>query len=167
MLVSARPAFPFEQSIPPAMPEGRLSLYNVHNKERLSVVYRNGGQVYDPEALKAINWLMRCHYTNQEIEMDIRTIEFLNMVDKNLGCGNVIHVISGYRSPLYNELLCHEGHGVARNSLHMQGKAVDILIKGKELYKVHQVALNLRYGGVGYYPHTGFVHIDSGNFRAW
>ena len=78
-----------------------------------------------------------------------------------------IHIISGYRSPTYNGDLRRGGHGVARHSLHMKGKAIDISVPGVGLDKLRRVALNLRYGGVGYYPGPGFVHIDSGNFRIW
>jgi uncharacterized protein YcbK (DUF882 family) len=151
----------------PEAPEGNLSLYNTHNKERLTVAFRNGAGDYDHEALKAINWILRCHFTNQETDMDIRTIEFLNAVDKKLGGNNEIHIISGYRSPLYNKLLRHEGHNVARKSLHQFGKAIDIHIPGIGLDKVRHVALNLKYGGVGYYPGAGFVHLDSGALRSW
>ncbi len=149
------------------MPEGKLSLYNIHNKEKLSVVFRNEAGDYDKDALKAINWILRCHYTNQETVMDVRALEFLNIVDKKLGGNNEIHIISGYRSPLYNKLLRHEGRGVARHSLHQVGKAIDIHIPGTGLDKIRQVALNLQYGGVGYYPGAGFVHLDSGGFRTW
>jgi uncharacterized protein YcbK (DUF882 family) len=149
------------------MPEGRLSLFNTHNRERLSVTFRNKDGEYDIDALNAINWILRCHYTNQETIMDVRTIEFLNTVDKKLGGNNEIHIISGYRSPLYNRLLRQEGHGVARHSLHQVGKAIDIHIPGTSLAKIRQVALNLKYGGVGYYPGAGFVHLDSGQFRTW
>lgn len=149
------------------LPEGKLSLYNIHNHEKLSVVYRKEAGDYDTEALNAINWILRCHYTNQETVMDVRTLEFLNIVDKKLGGNNEIQIISGYRSPLYNSLLRHEGHGVARNSLHQVGKAIDIHIPGTGLDRIRQVALNLQYGGVGYYPGAGFVHLDSGNFRTW
>ena len=153
--------------ITPEVPEGKLSLYNTHNGERLSVAFRNGADDYDHEALKAVNWILRCHFTNQEADMDIRTIEFLNAVDKKLGGEHEIHIISGYRSPLYNNLLRQEGHKVARRSLHQLGKAIDIHIPGIGLDKVRQVALNLKCGGVGYYPGAGFVHLDSGDFRAW
>ncbi len=166
-LVARKPVFA-KELVTPEISEGKLSLYNIHNHERLTVVYRNAAGEYDGDALKAINWILRCHYTNEETEMDIHTLDFLNTVDKRLGGGNEVHIISGYRSPLYNRLLRHEGHGgVARHSLHQVGKAIDIHIPGVSLEKVRQVALNLRSGGVGYYPGGGFVHIDSGVFRTW
>ncbi|WP_298267526.1 DUF882 domain-containing protein [Geobacter sp.] len=166
MLFAGKPAFPKGLANAP-LPEGRLSFYNIHNGERLTVTYRPPEGDYDPEAISAINWILRCHYTNESTEMDVRTIEYLNMVDKKLGGGNEIHVISGYRSPQYNRLLRGEGRHVAKHSLHMSGKAIDIAIPGKSLESVRHTALNLQRGGVGYYPGPGFVHLDSGAFRSW
>jgi len=148
------------------LPEGRISLYNTNSKERLTVNFRDGEGNYNPDALKSLNWILRCH-SGETTEMDVRVIEYLNLVDKELGGGNEIHIISGYRSPTYNGDLRRGGHGVARHSLHMKGKAIDISVPGVGLDKLRRVALNLRYGGVGYYPGPGFVHIDSGNFRIW
>jgi len=147
-------------------PEGKISLYNTHSKERLTVNYRDAEGNYNPEALTSLNWVLRCH-SGEVTKMDIRVIEYLNLVDKELGGGNEFHIISGYRSPNYNGELRREGHHVARHSLHMQGKAIDISVPGVGLDKLRRVALNLKYGGVGYYPGPGFVHIDSGSFRTW
>lgn len=147
--------------------EGRLSMYNLHTEERLDVVYRDRFGGYDQGALDAIDWLLRCHYSQKAVKMDIRVIEYLNLVDKKLGGKNEIQIISGYRSPEYNALLFREGRGVARNSLHMHGKAIDIRIPQVGLEILRKTALSLGYGGVGYYPQLGFVHLDSGRFRVW
>ena len=149
------------------LPEGRLSLHNTHNNERLTVTYRNSLGEYDDEALQALNWILRCHYTNDATQMDLKVIEYLNQVDKNLGGGNEIQIISGYRSPAYNGMLRQEGRGVAKRSYHMKGKAIDIAIPGVGTRTIRNTALDLAAGGVGHYPKTGFVHIDSGNFRSW
>jgi uncharacterized protein YcbK (DUF882 family) len=153
--------------IAPPVPRGRLSLYNIHNGERLSVAYpdRRGG--CGPETVSALNRILRCHYTGEIAEMDPRVIDFLGAVDRELGGGNEIHIISGFRSPEYNAKLVREGRGVARNSLHLQGKAIDFRIPGRSLGVLREAALRLQEGGVGYYPGSGFVHIDSGRFRAW
>jgi len=148
-------------------PSSTLSLYNVHTDEKLTTTYRTAEGNYDPEALKSINWILRCHYNNEVADMDIRVLEFLNMVDNRLGGDNEIHIISGYRSPEYNQLLRRESPGVAKSSLHIEGKAIDISIPSVKLSKVRQTALALRQGGVGYYPETGFIHIDSGKLRRW
>jgi len=148
-------------------PEGRLSLFNTHTGERLSVDYRDGRGECIPEAVSAMNRILRCHYTQQVAEMDLRVIDFLSAVDRSLGGGNDIHIVSGYRSPEYNEKLVRRGQGVARHSLHLQGKAIDFRIPKASLPSLREAALRLQGGGVGYYPGSGFVHIDSGRFRTW
>ncbi|MBI3608107.1 MAG: DUF882 domain-containing protein [Nitrospirae bacterium] len=97
-------------------PEGALSLHNVHTGEALEVTYRDPSGQYVPEALAGINHLLRCHYTGQVMDIDLGVIEFLNAVDKRLGGGHEIQVISGYRSPEYNELLIRQGRDVAKHS---------------------------------------------------
>lgn len=147
--------------------KGSISLYNTHSHERLSVDFRRQDGTYDLEALNALNWILRCHFTNQQTVMDVNTIEYLNLIDQRLGGGNEIHIISGFRSPSYNSLLLSNGRGVAKHSLHLVGKALDIVIPGIDLKTVRQTAVALKMGGVGYYPGAGFVHIDSGKFRTW
>lgn len=166
MLFGAKPVMA-DKIIDTEKPEGKLSLYNVHTSERLSVTYRTKGNDYDPEALRSLNWLLRCHYTNKTIDMDTNVLEYLNIVDNQFGGDNEIHVVSGFRSPEYNSLLKEKGRGVANHSLHLLGKAIDFFIPRVSLKNLRTAALSLQYGGVGYYPHTGFVHIDSGNFRTW
>jgi uncharacterized protein YcbK (DUF882 family) len=146
---------------------GELTLFNAHTNDRLSVTLRKPDGSYDLDALHAVNWIMRCHYTNQTTIMDIKTIEYLNLVDKKLGGRNEIHIISGYRSPTYNSLLVQNGRHVAKQSLHRVGKAIDIVIPGVPLARVRHAAVALKLGGVGYYPGAGFVHIDSGKVRTW
>jgi uncharacterized protein YcbK (DUF882 family) len=147
--------------------KGSLSLYNTHTKERLSVIFRRLDRTYDIDALHAVNWILRCHFTNQQTVMDVNIIEYLNLIDKRLGGGNEIHIISGYRSPAYNSLLLSNNQHVAKHSLHLVGKAIDIAIPGIDLAKVRHTAVALQLGGVGYYPGESFVHIDSGKFRTW
>ncbi len=153
--------------VPDARPTGKLSLLNAHTGERLTVTYRDPTGGYDPEALQALNWILRCHYTNQVAAIDPHVIDYLNLVDHRFGGNNEIQIISGFRSPEYNRLLREEGRHVARHSLHLQGKAIDFAIPGVELTKVRRAAMNLRFGGVGFYPSRGFVHLDSGRFRLW
>jgi uncharacterized protein YcbK (DUF882 family) len=150
-----------------ALPEGKLSLYNTNNRERLTVTYRNSLGEYCEDALHAINWALRCHITNETTKMDVRVLEYLNRLDNSLGGGNEIHIISGYRSPAYNRRLRSLSKGVAKNSLHMKGMAIDLAIPGVGLDQIKRTARALAAGGVGYYPQGGFVHIDSGGFRAW
>ncbi|MDH5298222.1 MAG: DUF882 domain-containing protein [Desulfobulbaceae bacterium] len=146
---------------------GRLNLLNTHTGEHLNVTYRDRDGRYDQQAIDAINWLLRCHHTNEVHPIDIRTVEYLNQVHQRLDGEHEIHVISAYRSPEYNALLRRQGQGVAKHSLHLEGRALDIRIPGVNLSTLHRVALNLKMGGVGYYPETGFIHLDSGSFRTW
>jgi uncharacterized protein YcbK (DUF882 family) len=150
-----------------SLPEGKLSLYNTHTGDRLTVKYRNAAGEYDASALRELNWILRCHYSGQAREMDRDVIEFVNLVDKRFGGGNEIQIISGYRCPEYNSKLIHAGGGVARHSLHLTGKAIDIRISGVDLGRLREEAFKLRLGGVGYYRKSNFVHLDSGRFRTW
>ena len=88
-------------------------------------------------------------------------------ISRKVDAKRPFEIISGYRSPLTNKLLRNKSRGVAKNSYHMQGKAVDLRLPGIPLKAVRKAALDLRLGGVGYYPESDFVHIDSGRVRSW
>jgi uncharacterized protein YcbK (DUF882 family) len=149
------------------LPEGRLVLVNAWTDERLDVTYRDASGNYDLEALDDVNYLMRCHYSGEVGAIDVRVLEHVNFVQNKLGTKKDIHFISGFRSPEYNALLVRKGGHAARNSLHMQGQAIDLLIPSVHPKKLRQAALELRYGGVGFYKRSRFVHLDSGPFRFW
>lgn len=149
------------------LPEGRLSLVNVRTNERLDVTYRDEAGNYDLAALDDVNYLLRCHYSGEVGAMDVRVLEHVNLVQKKLGSLQEVHVISGFRSPEYNAMLVRTDRRVARNSLHMQGQAIDLLIPGVPPKKLRQAALELQYGGVGFYKRSSYVHLDSGPFRYW
>jgi uncharacterized protein YcbK (DUF882 family) len=144
-----------------------LSLYNTHTSERLSVTYRTASGACDPAALAELDRLLRCHYTNEIHPIDPRTLDYLALLDRQLGGGHEIHIISGYRSPRYNARLQRQGRGVASNSLHLQGRALDLRIPKIELVRLKETAFLLGRGGIGYYPRSDFVHIDSGPVRSW
>lgn len=149
------------------LPEGRLTLVNVWTDERLDVTYRDESGTYDLAALDDVNYLLRCRYTGEVGAIDVRVLEHVNLVQQKLGIQEEIHVISGFRSPEYNDYLVRTGQRAARNSLHIQGQAIDLNIPGIPLKKLRQAALELRYGGVGAYQHSPYVHLDSGPFRYW
>jgi uncharacterized protein YcbK (DUF882 family) len=149
------------------LPEGRLTLVNVWTDERLDVTYRDESGQYDLDALDEVNHILRCHHTGEVAAMDVRVIEHVNLVQKKLGGDREIQIISGFRSPEYNAILVRSGRRAAKNSLHVQGQAVDLRIAGVHHKMVRQAALELGYGGVGYYPRSKFVHLDSGPFRHW
>lgn len=149
------------------LPDGHVRLYNLHTDERLSVTYRTDDGIYDQEALSEINHFLRCHHTNEIATMDVQLIEFMNLVQKRIGGRREVHIVSGYRSPEYNEQLIRMGTRAARHSYHVSGQAVDVQIPGVPLRTLREVALRLGCGGVGYYPRGKFVHLDSGPFRHW
>jgi len=148
-------------------PSGRLNLYNIHTGEKINTTYRDPDGQYNAQAINELNWLLRCHHTDQQHPIDLQTLDFLDLLNSRLGRNNEIHVISGYRSPEYNDRLLRLGHKVAKNSLHLVGRALDIRIPGTALATLQRTALSARLGGVGYYPSSDFVHIDSGTFRTW
>lgn len=148
-------------------PDGRVSLYNLQTDERLSVTYRTDSGAYDQDALNELNYFLRCHHTNETTTMDVRLIEFINLVQNRIGGRRDLHIVSGYRSPEYNEQLIRMGTRAARHSYHVSGRAVDVQIHGVPLRTLREVALRLGCGGVGYYPRGKFVHLDSGPFRHW
>jgi len=149
------------------LPEGELSFYNVHTDERLRVRFRNDRGHYDLAALDDINQILRCHHTGEVAAIDTRLLEHVNLVQKALGGGGEIHLISGYRSPEYNALLVRKSRRAARHSYHVEGQALDFFIPGISTRAIRHAALKQRYGGVGFYPRAGFVHLDSGPFRHW
>lgn len=148
------------------LPGGHLKLYNVWSNERLNVTYRNAAGRYDLSALDDINHLLRCH-TGEVGSMDVRVLEYVNLVQMTLGKPGPIHIISGFRSPKYNAMLVRAEPHAAKHSLHMHGKAIDLKIPGVQAKQLRQAALELRYGGVGSYQRSSYVHLDSGPFRFW
>ncbi|TFW31438.1 DUF882 domain-containing protein [Massilia horti] len=152
------------QSSVPA--ERSLRLYNTHTGESLSSVFWAEGQ-FIPEALQDINKLLRDHRNNQVTRMDPQLLVLLDRVSAQFGDQHVLHVISGYRSPETNEMLHEHTGGVAKHSLHMEGKAIDVRLPGTALANLHKAAMAARGGGVGYYPDSRFVHLDTGRVRYW
>ena len=150
----------------PAAGERILRLYNTHTGESLKSVYWAEGQ-FVPEALKDINKLLRDHRNNTVSEIDPQLLQLLNGVTSKFGDNDVLHVISGYRSPESNRKLAAASGGVAKHSMHLEGKAIDIRLPGRALDQLHKAALAARGGGVGYYPKSQFVHLDTGRVRTW
>ena len=150
-----------------AMPyERTLRLYNTHTGESLRSVFWAEGK-FLPDALQDINRLLRDHRNNTVAPIDPELLVLIDRVSAQFGSQNMLHVISGYRSPESNRLLAERGGGVAKHSLHMEGKAIDVRIPGRDLASLHKAALNARGGGVGYYPDSQFVHMDTGRLRSW
>jgi uncharacterized protein YcbK (DUF882 family) len=143
-----------------------LALHNTHTGEfLLSTFWRNGQ--YDRQALADIDHILRDHRTDQIKAIDPGLLDLLATLVTDLGAREPIQIVSGYRSPVTNANLRQRGRGVAKNSLHTVGKAADIKIPGISLSRLRRAALDLRAGGVGYYPRSGFVHVDVGAVRSW
>ncbi len=147
-------------------PERCLSFYNTHTGEQLHTTYWCKGK-YVPEALSGINHILRDHRTGDIKKIDKSLLDLLYVLRGQLNTQEPFHIISGYRSPKTNRLLRKHSSGVARNSLHTTGKAVDIRLPGRQLEDLLSAAVDLRKGGVGYYPDSDFVHVDVGRVRYW
>jgi uncharacterized protein YcbK (DUF882 family) len=156
---------PLEAAIRP-MPERALHLYNTHTGEQVKAVYWSKGR-YVPEALRAANRVLRDHRSGDVHPMDPHVLDLIAAVHRKFGGKGAVHIISGYRSPATNALLAASTDGVAGHSLHMEGKAVDIRIPGHSVRQIGRAAMSLRSGGVGIYPASDFVHVDTGRVRYW
>lgn len=148
-------------------PELSLSLYNLHTTETYDRAFWVGGE-YDADALKEVNHFLRDHRTNQIKAIDPRLLSILYLVSHKVGSpSQPFSVISGYRSAETNRKLALNNSGVAKNSFHIKGRAIDIRLPGTETSQLKKAALSLRVGGVGYYAKSDFMHLDTGPFRAW
>ncbi|MFZ5487602.1 MAG: YcbK family protein [Pseudomonadota bacterium] len=151
-----------------SVPDARqLSFHHTHTGERLALVYAIDDQ-FVPEALFSLNHFLRDHYSGAIGSMDPQLFNLLHLVRQELGTQQPFEVISGYRSPATNNTLRGtRGGGVAKHSLHMVGKAIDVRLPGVPLTELRDAALSLRQGGVGFYPSEQFVHLDTGPVRRW
>jgi uncharacterized protein YcbK (DUF882 family) len=143
-----------------------LRFHNTHTGESLKSVFWAEGQ-FIPDALQDINRLLRDHRSNTIATIDPELLLLVQKVSAQFGSNNVVHIISGYRSPETNAKLAAASGGVAKHSMHLEGKAIDLRIPGKDLKQVHKAALALNSGGVGYYQDSQFVHMDTGRPRHW
>lgn len=146
-------------------PERLLSFYNTHTGEQFAAAYWHEGE-YVPEALTAINRVLRDHRSDEIYPIDTGLLDLLCHLRGNIG-GGEFHVISGFRSSQTNASLASRSEGVAKHSLHMRGMAIDVRVPGVDLAALRRAALQLRGGGVGYYARSDFVHIDVGRVRWW
>ena len=144
----------------------QVSFRQAHTGESFSGVYRVGDQ-YLPDVFERLNYMLRDFRTGEAFPMDPRVIDVLSMVQQGTGKDTPLEILSGYRTPKTNAMLYRVSEGVARNSYHMYGQAIDIRMPGYNTKKLGQVARGLRAGGVGYYPKSHFVHVDTGEIRSW
>jgi uncharacterized protein YcbK (DUF882 family) len=143
-----------------------LRFEHTHTGESLALEYAQGDH-YLPDALAALNRFLRDHRTGDVHPIDQGLLDLLHGLGQLTGTSRPFQVISGYRSPRTNAQLRARSQGVAGGSLHMKGQAIDIRLSDVPLPKLHAAALAAARGGVGYYPTSNFVHVDTGRVRRW
>lgn len=163
-LVATNPAF---AKIDPDK-ERFLNLYNPRLDGTFKSVYWTPSEGYIAKALEEISWVLRDHYNNQVKNFDPKLLDQMYLLRLKMDSQkDPLHVVSGYRSPNTNEMLRRKSKRVAKNSFHMHAKAVDIYIPRRSVSALHRAALSMKAGGVGYYPRSNFIHIDTGPVRSW
>jgi uncharacterized protein YcbK (DUF882 family) len=156
-----------QQSVSQESQNRRLRLYNTHTAERIELVYRQGDH-FVPGALAKLDYFLRDHRTGDVRHFDPRLYDILSDLTSSIGNpGGEIDIICGYRTSSTNESLRAHTTGVAKNSLHIQAEAIDPRMPGIDTLKLRMAALALSRGGVGYYPHSDFIHVDVGRVRQW
>jgi uncharacterized protein YcbK (DUF882 family) len=143
-----------------------LSFYNTHTDEKLTATYLRGSN-FDKGALKDINHILRDFRTGDVFAMDLKLLDLLTELHQKTGSKQPFQIISGYRSPKTNSMLSAESNGVAKRSMHLDGKAIDIRLSDVKLQTVHDTAVSMKRGGVGMYVASNFVHVDTGRVRYW
>lgn len=147
----------------------KLYLYNINTGESFNeIVYEQGN--YNLEALVELTKFLRDFRTNDLYPIDINLADYIFEMQKASGKKVPLLIQSGYRSPKTNEYLASLGHKVAKESFHMKGKAIDIALDKRtrvSLNNLKDISLDLKLGGIGYYPEDQFIHLDTGNFRYW
>lgn len=154
------------QRLTAAVDKRELTFYHTHTLEQMSVVYHADGQLL-PNSIEQINHFLRDFRTDEVHEIDPVLLDFLHSVSAAADYRGTFEVISGYRSPKTNAMLRRAGSGVAKRSLHMQGRAIDVRMTGVDTKKLRKIAVSMKLGGVGYYPRSNFVHLDTGRVRTW
>ena len=143
-----------------------LHLYDAHNLVEIKEEYWVDGW-YNPDVLAKFNYFLRDWRSDEVRQMDPKLLDILFTLQRKGGSPEPIHVVCGYRSRATNAMLARRSRGVARNSLHIQGQAADIFMPNMSLASLRRNAVDLQSGGVGYYPRSNFVHVDTGDIRTW
>jgi uncharacterized protein YcbK (DUF882 family) len=143
-----------------------LKFYHTHTGKSLQVTYFSAGQ-YVPEAMTDLRVFLADWRNQKEKDIDPELMDILWQIQKISANNDSFEVISAYRSEETNAMLHSKSKGVARNSQHVLGKAIDVRLRRLDLKRLHDTARELRLGGVGYYPGSDFVHVDTGRVRYW
>jgi len=147
--------------------ERSLSFHNANTGETVRQVYWTPREGYIRQSIKEISWALRDHHNNQVKRFDSNVLDQLYALQLQLGLRSPLHIISAYRSPTTNRRLAKRSRRVARKSYHMQAMALDVRLPGGRVSDLYKAARSLGAGGVGYYPRSNFIHIDSGPVRYW
>lgn len=147
-------------------PDRNLSMHNVHTGEKENVIFWSDGH-YLESGLNQVNWLMRDFRTGEVKAIDPRLLNVLYLLRRKVETEKPLLVLSGFRSKKTNDMLRKTTEGVARRSFHMAGRAIDIRMDRVQSVNIQKAALRLGGGGVGYYPSSNFVHLDTGPVRTW
>lgn len=161
----AKPAFALAPK-PSILPVRSLAFLNTHTDEKLKITYFEDGQ-YVPGALSEIDHILRDFRTGDVERIDRALLDKLAVLHRMLGSSQPFQIISGYRSPKTNAMLNANSSGVAKKSQHTLGKAIDIRLGDRSIKDIRKAAMQLADGGVGYYPGSNFVHLDTGRTRHW
>ncbi len=146
--------------------ERHIALHHLHTGEKVKLTYWEKGE-YLSDSLAEVNRILRDFRTGEEHPIDPVLLDMLHTLRLRAGRKAPFEIISGYRSPKTNNMLRAQSNGVAKRSLHMQGRALDIRLPGMELKDLHRAAVDLKVGGVGLYSKSNFIHIDTGRVRYW
>ena len=163
-LVALPLALPFA-SARAATDNYQLKFRHTHTDEVLAVVFRDSRGYVTP-AIERMNWLLRDFRSGEMTHMDPQLFDILHALKSRCG-GETFEIISAYRSPDTNAMLRTRSRGVARHSLHMEGQAIDLRLAGFDTARLSEAAVDLGLGGVGYYPKSDFLHVDTGDVRTW
>ena len=148
------------------IPQRQLAFYHLHTGESIRLAYVENGR-YVPDALQELSHFMRDWRTGDAHPIDPALFDQLYALQHMVETPGPYHVICGYRSPKTNQMLHANSEGVANHSMHLEGRAMDIRLPGKDLASLHKAALSMNAGGVGFYPGSDFIHIDTGRVRRW
>ena len=153
-------------SLASSVDQRQLSFYHTHTQQNLQVTYAIGGEYVD-SALAEINAFLADFRNGEQLVIDPALLDLIYDVRESLGGSGAFEVISAYRSPETNAMLRSKSSGVAKNSQHLLGNAIDVRLRGVSTVSLRDAAISLQRGGVGYYQSSNFVHIDTGRVRRW
>jgi uncharacterized protein YcbK (DUF882 family) len=158
---------PAQPAPPPAAEERALKLWNTHTNATVDVVFKRGSE-FDTAALEKLNAVLIDQRSGKTTDMDPGLFDQLYELARACEVPADFEIISGYRAPESNaKMAAAPGSGVAKKSLHMQGRAIDVRLRKCATTKLRDLALAAKKGGVGYYERSDFVHVDTGSFRTW